>query len=154
MALADIGGPALPTIIELLGEKEYWSRKGACLALRAAGPGAEVAVPHLRRLLESKNRADGPHPGADVENACEALGAMRGAARDAVPDLIRLLKSSETYVPGAAAKALGDMGPEARSAVPALKELLQDPAVGDSAREALEKIGAPGAPAPEGSGAR
>ena len=119
VALGQIGRPAVPALITLLEEEQYWTRAGACIALRVAGPEAEIAVADLRRLLGSKEPSD-------VGNACDALAAIGGAARAAVPDLIPLLRRPEVFVRNAAAIALGRIGPDARSAIPALTEALGD----------------------------
>jgi hypothetical protein len=145
VALGQIGRPAVPALITLLGEEHYWTRAGACIALRVVGPEAEIAVPDLRRLLGSK----GP---SDVDNACDALGAIGGAARAAVPDLIPLLRRQEVFVRNAAARALGRIGPDARSAIPALTEALRDEEeyVRRYSRVALKRIREPGTPSPDG----
>src|SRR5205823_1284098 len=50
--------PAIPKLIQALDDTDPWVVSAAALSLRAIGPAAESAAPHLRRLLDDvRNRS-------------------------------------------------------------------------------------------------
>jgi HEAT repeat protein len=98
-AVADVGGPAVPGLIEALKNEKaaYW----ACLILREIGPAAKDAVPALTKMLQDK------HPDIRRE-AILALAAIEEAARPAVPQIAAALGDDDTRQ--AATYALGRIG--------------------------------------------
>ena len=122
-ALASIGEPAVPALIETLKDEHVLVRFEAASAL---------GTMYRRRMLgETRTRVIGP------------------AAKQAVAALIDALKDDSSVpkeylglVPQHAAKALGQIGPDATDAVPALIEATKDENefVRQQAAEALKKI--------------
>jgi HEAT repeat protein len=98
-AVADVGAPAVPGLIEALKNQQaaYW----ACLVLREIGPAAKAAVPALAAKLQDKN------PEVRRE-AILALAAMDEAARPAIPQIAAALGDENTR--HAATYALGRIG--------------------------------------------
>jgi HEAT repeat protein len=110
--LADIGKPAVPTLIRLLHRDDvtYW----CCVALSEIGPDAADAAPALVEVLDK-------HPRPEVRReAALALGSIGAAAPASVPGLIDGLDNREPSVAAGAAYALGRIGPQAKAAEPAL----------------------------------
>ena len=128
-ALGAVGTPAVPPLIQALGDRNSDVRAAACWALgeigdrravppliqalrdgysnvRAAACEALVkigapAVPHLIQALRDGN--------SDVRwAACRALGAI--GDRQAVPPLIQALGDGDSDVRAAACRALGEIG--------------------------------------------
>lgn len=100
-SLADIGGPAVPLLVDAL--KEPKSRYWAAIALAEIGPAAAPAVEVLTEQLAS----------ADVHECVQAmiaLGAIGKEAAPAVDDLVRELDSREPGRRLGAAFALGRIG--------------------------------------------
>ena len=133
--LAKIGKPAVPFLIEALGDTRF-SSSYAAMALGEIGPDAAEAVPFLIGLLDYK-----PHQFDTVE----ALGGIGPAAKPAVPRLIQILHNSRSgrdSLDQITAKALSNIGDQ--SAVPVLIEALEtdsDEFLQVSAAEALSKLG-------------
>jgi HEAT repeat protein len=112
-ALVKIGAPAVPHLIQALGDGDWHVREAACEALGEIGDGQ--AVPPLIQAL-----GDGD---SDVRAAaCRALGAI--GDRQAVPPLIQALGDGDWHVREAACEALGEIGD--RQAVPPLIQALGD----------------------------
>jgi HEAT repeat protein len=111
-ALGAVGTPAVPPLIQALGDGNSDVRKAACRALGAIGD--RQAVPPLIQALR--------HGNSDVRAAaCEALGAI--GDRRAVPPLIQALRDRDSDVREAACEALVKIG------APAVPHLIQ--ALGD-----------------------
>ncbi len=135
-SLGLIGRPAVPSLLELLKDKDESVRHYALFGLQAAGPAAAPAIPALIETLKDENavmRAD----------AAKALGSIGPAAKVAVPALIGAMRDKDADVRSFTAGALGEIGPQAQAAIPILNEALndQDEAVRRTAVYALEKIG-------------
>ena len=126
-ALAAIGEPAIPDLLNLLREESvcYW----ASTALSVMNPPPpETIVPELLDIL-----AHGPqHSQFAVLDVLERIGEP---AKDAVPLLIDAL-SDNSLAHSEVARALGAMGDAAEAAVPALIELLEAPFPDASKQEA------------------
>ena len=137
-ALGKIGVPALPGLIEALGDDSPEVRLRAIRPILAMGPTASDAAPVLTGLL------------ADADSrvrqwSAAALGQIGPAAAGAAPALINALGDPDATVRQAAAAALGAIG--AAEAAPRLRDALSDSnkAVQRAARLALEHIeGKPG----------
>jgi HEAT repeat protein len=78
--------------------------------------------------------------------AARAIGTVGEKAKSQVPELIDALSDLEPQMVLLTIQALGNIGPAASNAYNALKRLEQnpDPAIRESVRVALEKIGAKG----------
>ena len=141
-ALAEVGPPAVPALIELLASHEERDVLNAATVLSMAGTNAEAAVPSLINALQNQNEKV-------RSKAASALGSIGPGAATAVPALLEVLKQNDSAeTQQAAAYAIGEMGSMAGAAVPALIKMLQttnDPwgFVNDTAAEALGKIGDP-----------
>ena len=121
-AIAELGviGPkAIPTLVELLKDKDEEVRRAAAEALAMVGP---AAIPVLTELLRDKNKV--------VRSAAaEGLWPFVSWSKTTIPPLIELFKDKDTEVRRAAVRALegiGPSGPKARTAIPALTKLLRD----------------------------
>jgi HEAT repeat protein len=105
LALGRIGQdakPAIPTLTELLSDKEVSVRQAAALAIRNIGPVATAATPALTKSLTDENEA--------VRTlAAFALGRIGLDAAPAIPTLTELLNDKEGSVRQAAAWALGEI---------------------------------------------
>jgi HEAT repeat protein len=87
MALARIGEPAVPALIETLNDRDPKVRAAAAMALARIGSQAKAAVPALIKALKDKD--------PDVRReAARALGQMGPAAQEAVPALLEALRDS------------------------------------------------------------
>jgi HEAT repeat protein len=125
-ALVKIGAPAVPHLIQALGDWDSGVRAAACEALVKIGA---PAVPHLIQALGDGDR--------DVRvAACRALGEIGDG--QAVPHLIQALGDRDWYVRAAACRALGQIGDP--QALPHLTQALEDEDVRWAAREAVEQI--------------
>lgn len=102
-ALAAIGKPAVPALIDALANPSEGIRRGFTYALSAIG---EPAVPALTRALEHGD------PGVRA-GAAEALADMGKAAAAALPQLSASLQDPADEVAGCAADALGLVDPGA-----------------------------------------
>ena len=136
-ALSAVGRPAVPHMVELLGENDWWLRAAAADVLGDLGTTASDTVPHLTRVLDDE--AEWVR-----RNAVEALGNIGPAAAEAVPALSRRLQDSESWIRHNAALALAKIGPTATEAVPALRKNIddEDRYARANAAVALERIGA------------
>ena len=136
-ALSAAGRPAVPHMVELLGENDWWLRAAAADVLGDLGTTASDTVPHLTRVLDDE--AEWVR-----RNAVEALGNIGPAAVEAVPALSRRLQDSESWIRHNAALALAKIGPTATEAVPALRKNIddEDRYARANAAVALERIGA------------
>ena len=136
-ALSAVGRPAVPHMVELLGENDWWLRAAAADVLGDLGTTASDTVPHLIHALDDK--AEWVR-----RNAIEALGNIGPAAADAVPALSRRLQDSESWIRHNAALSLAKIGPSAAEAVPDLRKNIddEDSYARANAAVALERIGA------------
>ena len=135
-ALSAVGRPAVPHLVELLGEKDWWLRAAAADVLGDLGTTASDTVPHLTRVLDDE--AEWVR-----RNAVEALGNIGPAAAEAVPALSRRLQDSESWIRHNAALSLAKIGPAAAEAVPVLRKNIddEDRYARANAAVALERIG-------------
>ena len=113
-SLGNIGQPAVPALIQQLGEAKH----AALIAhvLGEIGPDASPAVPDLVRFLKT----------ADEQLRREAILALAGigpSARSATAELLRLLRSPQEPLRSAAAYALAMI--KAHDAVRDLRQALQ-----------------------------
>jgi HEAT repeat protein len=166
LALARIGKPAVPALIEALKDKK---KDAAPLAAETLGwilPPPKEAIPALRQALAD----DRAHGGVYAR----ALGRLGPLAREALPDVAKLLDDAEQRGEAAlalvkidpaqadkvvpllvkdfragdekqrqrTADALARMGAAAQAAAPALVEALHDPAATQAVLHALQGIGA------------
>jgi HEAT repeat protein len=137
-ALARIGAPAVPALVQALRGKKPLARENAVLALGWIGEEGAVAAmaglladkdPVVRRAaawalaamgVKAKGAVDGLTMLLEDEdamsryNAVKALGRCKAAS--AVAALRGALKDKDEAVRGAAARALGMLGPAAREA--------------------------------------
>ena len=136
-ALSAVGRPAVPHLVELLDEKDWWLRAAAADVLGDLGTTASDTVPHLTRVLDDETEWV-------RRNAVEALGNIGPAAAEAVPALSRRLQDSESWIRHNTALALAKIGPAAAEAVPALRKNIddEDRYARANAAVALERIGA------------
>ena len=134
LALSAIGSPAIPALVQTLTNESAWARMGAVQALNFMH-GAEEAIPDLLKRL------DDPEP-AVRGGAAIALGDMRRQSQTVVPKLIVSLSDTNGSVRATAARALGSFGVEAHAAVPKLIGLQEDPnaEVRKEASAALKKV--------------
>ena len=106
LALAQIGPPAVPALIEALADEEPWVRAQAAHALGTIGSPARDAVPALTQALKD--------PQANVRSkAAFALGEIGPDAGAAAPELAQALQDTESDVSAQAAIALIKVGPAA-----------------------------------------
>ncbi|HEY9830549.1 MAG TPA: HEAT repeat domain-containing protein [Stenomitos sp.] len=136
-AIAKIGSPAVPFLIDALKAENQQVRWRAASALADIGAEASAAVPTLLITLHDQDEYI-------RRIAAYALGKIGPEASTAVPDLIEALHDSDRNLRLVAAYALGKIGSAASSAVPALIVTLQDTnaEVRWNAAMALGRIGA------------
>lgn len=112
-ALASLGAPAVPRLIEAL--KHEKARVEAIYILGRIGPPAAPATKALAALLNDKNDRV-------VHESALALANIGPGAKEAVPALVKILE--QEHDPdlnfAAVAYALGKIGPDAASAEPSL----------------------------------
>jgi HEAT repeat protein/outer membrane protein assembly factor BamB len=137
-----IGPPAIPLLVELLGDKSYSIRRGAISELIDLAPYTESIQPALRRALGDKDSVV-------AGDAARALGALGKAASPSVGALVKTLTHEDPYVRVYAAEALASIGPNAARAIKALVKTLGDPMPGVrwAACEALGGMGPAAQPA-------
>ncbi len=116
-ALAAIGPPALPTLIDVLEDPTL--RVLAADAIAEMGPPAAPAVPALAAALETSN----PPTRGWILRAISAVGHEAGAA---VPAVTRALDYEDHHTRVAAAATLGAIGPAATAAIPRLSAMARD----------------------------
>ncbi|MBW4547766.1 MAG: HEAT repeat domain-containing protein [Symplocastrum torsivum CPER-KK1] len=136
-AIAKIGSPAVPALIEALKSEKKQVRWRAASALGEIGAEASSAVPALTTALQDEDEYI-------RRISAYALGKIGLEAALAVPDLIAALQDTDRNLRLVAAYALGKIGAEASSAVPNLITALQDTnaEVRLNAATALGRIGA------------
>ena len=108
--LGCIGAPAIPSLIEALGDE---TRPRALFALAKMG---EIAVPPLAEVLKHEN------PRARWQ-AAEALGYIGPKAKEALPALAKALEDKDKILRRKSARAMASMG---SVAVPAIIDLLDN----------------------------
>lgn len=161
-ALARIGSPALPALLEALDSER--TREGAATAAARMGPRALPGVEQA--LRQSKSTAIGavavvmqigpaaaPLTGTLVNamragrldpcTLAEALSTIGPGAKDATVELVRLLQSDDSCARRASATALAAIGPGARVAVSTLKAAAaveSDVTIRAAMQEAIERI--------------
>ncbi|MEV5969081.1 PBS lyase [Streptomyces sp. NPDC051921] len=119
-ALAAVrGAQALPEVLRVLrgapSNRQDWVREACLRTLAAFGPVARVALPDVRRLLDSDSAAVS-------SMAARAVWSLDGSLAEALGTLQRWLRPGATGVEWcAAAQALGAIGPAAEEAAPALR---------------------------------
>lgn len=87
-ALARIGPPAVPMLVQSLQSSDRETRRQACEILMRMGPDAKEAVPDLVKLLEDEDQ--------ELRRmAAIALGRIGPDAGEAVPSLMRTLLEEE-----------------------------------------------------------
>ncbi len=135
-ALSAVGRAAVPHMVELLDENDWWLRAAAADVLGDLGTIAADTVPHLTRALDDE--AEWVR-----RNAIEALGNIGPTAVAAVPALSRRLQDSESWIRHNAALSLAKIGPAAAEAVPDLRKNIddEDSYARANAAVALERIG-------------
>lgn len=88
-ALARIGPPAVPMLVQSLKSSDLEVRRQACKVLMRMGPDAKEAVPELTNLLDDEDE--------ELRRmAAIALGRIGPDAGDAVPALMRTLLEGES----------------------------------------------------------
>ncbi|MGO9110511.1 MAG: sister chromatid cohesion protein PDS5 [Thermoguttaceae bacterium] len=126
----------IPSLTELLKDKQWNVRYSACRALQYLGPNAEATVSVVMKLLGDKDQRV-------REAAVSALGNVGPAAKAAIPAITNLLGDKDELIRADAAFALGRIGPDAKTAIPALAKLVEEDndTVRSSAGFALGAIG-------------
>jgi HEAT repeat protein len=162
-ALGPLAEPAVPELKSLLFTNHFHSSiKEAAYALATVGPeGIEILTNAPQRDEWSGMCAIwalGQHPSAGTNvipfliaatssgsegtacGAIQVLGLFHTDAEHVIPALIAALASAKPAVRTDAARSLGAFGPQAAAAVPILQALINDPAIGRTALDALERI--------------
>jgi outer membrane protein assembly factor BamB len=131
-----IGPPAIPLLVELLGDQRVSIRRNAVDALIDLAPNTEQIQPALRRALRDQDSLV-------ARDAARALGALGKRASPSVRALVKALSHEEPHVRIYAAEALASIGPKAAAATTDLAKTLSDPIPGVrwAAGEALASIG-------------
>ena len=130
---------ALPALVAAIGIGSDVDDDRCAAAVGHYGASAALAVPALKRLLETSGGSDRIYARA---SAATSLGRIGQPAASAVPSLIRALKDEHPQVRIAAAGSFQGIGPAARAALPSLIAALDDPdnVVGLSAVESLGAV--------------
>jgi HEAT repeat protein len=129
-------GLAIPVLVALMDEEDYFPRNRAIMAMSELGPQSTGAVMPLAEVL-------GSHQDADVrQRAAYALVRIGPGAAGAVAALRQALNDPDARVRKGAAYALGAIGPAAREAKEALRVALHDkaPEVRGQVQKALQAI--------------
>jgi HEAT repeat protein len=117
-ALAGIGKPAVPALIETLRGKDPVSRPYVAEALGLIGPDAKAAAPLLVDMMKEDD--------AYIRcSAASALGGVRARSKEAVAALIAAVDDKDETVNHNAVSALAAIGPAAKEAVPVLLRKLK-----------------------------
>jgi HEAT repeat protein len=126
-ALSSKSRPALPVLIEALGDRDEGVRHATVSAIEQNGI---AAIPLLKQALK--------HKSADVRaGAARCLGILRENAGNILPDLIPLLSDVDEEVRIRAAFSIARMGAAGKEGVPHLIKLLKDKRNGEQLREAI-----------------
>jgi HEAT repeat protein len=113
VAVCEFGAPAVPLLIEAIGDQDFNVRTLAIFCLGRMGPTAKDAVPALVKTLEDRDWIVRRY-------AAAALGTLEATAADSAPALARTaVEDSEDGVRQTAKFALGRLGPEAWEAAKA-----------------------------------
>ena len=135
-ALEKIGRAAIPTLMDLLKDKDAKVRMRAVGCLGEFGPRAWPAVAALTELLKDKN--------GEVRNAATnvLVTKLRREAKPAVPIIVESLTDEDWKVRYWTGRNLSQIGPHAKAAIPALTAALKDehPYVRAGAAEALASM--------------
>jgi HEAT repeat protein len=136
-ALGPAAKSAVPTLINLLGDKDEDIRKTSSRALGSIGTEAQDAVPGLIKHLSD--------PARDVAvSSAEALENIPSTSVEEVPALLRALNSppKELFIAIRVMDRLGQFQSQANAAVPAILPYLRnkDIATRDCAAKALKQI--------------
>jgi HEAT repeat protein/outer membrane protein assembly factor BamB len=131
-----IGPPAIPLLVELLGDDRASIRRSAVDAMIDLAPETEKVQPALRRALTDDDSMV-------AGDAARALGALGKKASPSVSALVQTLSHEDPYVRIYAAEALASIGPKASAATRELARAVGDPVPGVrwAACEALGSIG-------------
>lgn len=142
-ALAGLGAPAVPPLLEILPGKDDRARRAALVAVGLMGRHGAPAAPLLLDLLAR------PDP-ATQKLAGEALRRCGPWAEEYVPEILDRLRFGGEEIRWAAANVLGRIGPGAREAIPVLKEVRagEREKLRLAAAEALARIDVEGAGGP------
>ena len=168
--LLQIGGLALPGLIEALKNQDHRVAEGAAIVLGMVGPEAKEAAPALKELLRSKSAPQGlrkyevaralgkideidyliralrgEEPGVSAFNASHGIIGAGPKAVKAIPALLEMLNGDKAPEQSFAADALGAIGEASNEAIPRLKALTKSKHdfVRRAAGEALLKFGTP-----------
>jgi HEAT repeat protein len=134
--LGPLGKPALPDLMQLLGDPDPQIRMSVVYCLGRIGPEARDAVPLLLPFLDGTNQSL-------AWAATEALGAIHAEPASVVPLLIRNLDTNISLRYRAMTMvSLGAFGAQAQAAVPAIVPFLRDRQAGnrEAATNALRAI--------------
>jgi HEAT repeat protein len=115
--VAEIGKPAVPSLIKLLGNEE--SAPWGCIALGAIGADAADAIPALTKLLDAAHQ-----PKLRLE-AAMALSSIGPAAVTALPELKSILDKKDPVVMPGAIFAIGRLGPAGKPAERQLRDIAE-----------------------------
>lgn len=139
IALAQIGLPAVPALLDCLMHTDANLRLGAARTLGWMGPKARLAVPKLTEILADKL--------PEVRGqAAFALGQIGPEARQSMPALLDLLKDKDALVRVHAADAVWQIEKNI-AALPVLEKTLKEIDDQDTlilAIKTLGKVGTPG----------
>lgn len=151
-ALAAIGAPALPALVELLRDESEWARFNAAFALGEMDAAARDAVPALVEALADEShfvvRAAADALGAaGAAEAAAPLGALLHADRPGWDQIVVRGWCPRDQVRVNAATALARLGPGAAAAEADLIAALDDPCgqVTSFVLTALRRLGSPAA---------
>jgi len=132
--VGQIGAPAVPGLIEALGDGDEQLRADAAYALGVVDEGVEPAIPALARALDD--------PAEDVRQwSAWALGNHGPTSAGAVEDLRAALTDPESWVRQNAAEALGRIGEPARPAIPDLIAVVEYDRSFSPPEKAAESLG-------------
>lgn len=129
LTLQQIGTPAIPTIMEMLGSNDSGVRSSARDSIVRMG---DAAVPALIAALGSDYPQVRRQAAGAMADMARGLGIYDPQERDtarhsleaSVPSLIKALRDRDMEVSQNAAEALGTIGASADAAVPALTKVL------------------------------
>jgi HEAT repeat protein len=135
-ALAQLGAPAVPRLIEALKHENY--RLEVIYVLAHIGPPAAPATPALAKLLADPNEQV-------AHEAALALAAIGPGAKEAAPELLARLEQVEDANAPAIVYALGKIDPGAAEVQAALAKALKsdDPHIALAAAWGLAQVDAP-----------